>query len=102
MDPNLITAISVLGALAVGAITTYITLRKMPGEIDSTESTTVRNLLESNKLLSSQLKQAQADIEDLRGWFTGTLEIVNKIELTNPPRAAMPIVRRIPQHQDMG
>lgn len=102
MDPNVVTAIVTLAGLAVGSVTTYIALRKMPAEISSTESTTVRNLLESNKLLSAQLKQAQTDINDLRQWFTGTLEITNRIELTNPPRAFPPTVRRVPQQPDMG
>lgn len=102
MDPSLVTALVALSGIVVGSVTAYIALRKMPAEIGSTESTTVRNLLESNKLLSSQLKQAQMDIDELRKWFTGTLEISTKLELSNPPRVLQATVKRIPQQPDMG
>lgn len=108
--------LTVLASLIVGIVTAYIAIRKMPAEIGVADSqrkknlaetgvagsATVRNLLESNKMLSDQLRQQQEEIGELRTWFTGGIEIVTKLELSNPPKVLAATVKRIPIISDSG
>lgn len=116
MDPSLQATLTVIVGLIVGAVTTFIAVRKMPAEIGVSESqkrkniaetgvagsATVRNLLESNKMLSDQLRDQQEEIAELRAWFTGGIEIVTRLELTNPPKILAATVKRIPISADSG
>lgn len=110
MDPNLQSILTVLASALVGGATAYIAIRKMPSELALSDSerkknlaetgasgsVTIRNLLESNKLLSDQLRQQQEEISELRAWFTGKLVISTELELSNPPKVLSAKVERIP------
>lgn len=101
MPPETIVNIiqSLIGALVgavVGGSGVFVALRKMPTEINNVGSSTLKNVLESNRLLSDRLEKQEDEITELRGWFTGTLEITTRVELTNPPRVLTADIRKIP------
>lgn len=85
----------VIGTI-IGALVAYIAMKKMPAEIGNQESQTMQNILASNKMLSDDNRQLHKEIEELRAWFTGTIEISTKLELSNPPRVIEATVKRIP------
>lgn len=102
MDPNIVAAITGIAGVLTGAGVLYIALRKMPSEIGKSDSETVRNISETNKILSAQLNEQGKKLAELQSWFTGTLEIVTKLDLSNPPKVLAATVKRIPITPDRG
>lgn len=93
MDPSLVVNLVVgLGGVGSGVLVAYISMRKMPSDIKGTESITMRNILESNKMLSEDNKQMREDnnkvreeMDQIKAMLTGTYEFRATIKLANPP-----------------
>lgn len=96
MPPEAINALAGLFGTLFGAVAVWVAVRKMPGEMNSTNSTTLKNVLESNRLLSERLENQEDEIRELRSWFTGTIEITTRVELSNPPRILTADIRKVP------
>ena len=74
-----------IAGVVTGAITAYIALRKMPGEIKSTDSVTIRNIQESLRLATADNHEMRKELDDLKSLIHGTLEITTRVALANPP-----------------
>lgn len=96
MPPDsILNAISGIAGVVVGAISVLILVRKMPSEIGQTESTTMRNLVETMGMLSDDNKELHEKIEELNRIIHGEYQIVTHVIFANPPRVVSTEIRNI-------
>lgn len=82
----------IIGAI-VGAVGMIIAIRKMPAEIGNTESQTIKNLLETTRMLSDDNRQLHTDLDAVNAIVHGEFEIVTRVVFANPPRVISSEIR---------
>lgn len=96
MPPEaIVNAISAIVGAIVGAIGATIAIRKMPAEIGQTESQTMKNLLDTTRMLSTDNKELHQKIEELNEIIHGDFEIVTHVVFANPPRVISSEIRNV-------
>lgn len=86
--------IGLLGVVA-GAVGAIIAIRKMPAEVGQTQSSTMRNLLETTRMLSADNRDLHSKIEELENVLHGEFEIVTHVAFANPPRVITSTIRTV-------
>lgn len=81
-----ISLITGLSGLLLGAVTVWIALKKMPGDIRTGQSTAINELAESVDRLAKRNNDLEEKVANLQKMFVGTYEVSTRIIFGAPPR----------------
>lgn len=97
---TVVNALVGIGGVVSGLLVAWIAFRKMPSENRSSESSTIKNLIESNRMLTEDNRGLHQEIDDVMQLVTGSYEVTTRFEMNHPPKILGAEIRKLPVVQE--